>query len=128
MSLYIKDEAALALMSFLLGAVLMVSYDLLRLFRLLVPHGSLWTGLEDIFYWIYCAVMTFSLLFWENSGVVRGYVIGCVLLSMTAYDRIVSRNVFVLLKKAGRWIKMKIIHIRARREVRNYEAEPKQKK
>ena len=59
---------------------------------------------------------------------VRGYVIGCVLLSMTAYDRIVSRNVFVLLKKAERWIKMKIIHIRARREVRNYEAEPKQKK
>ena len=36
MSLYIQDEAALALMSFLLGAVLMVSYDLLRLFRLLV--------------------------------------------------------------------------------------------
>ena len=32
MSLYIQDEAALALMSFLLGAVLMVSYDLLRLF------------------------------------------------------------------------------------------------
>ena len=64
MSLYIQDEAALALMSFLLGAVLMISYDLLRLFRLLVPHGSLWTGLEDLFYWIYCAVMTFSLLFW----------------------------------------------------------------
>ena len=59
MSLYILDEAALALMSFLLGAVLMVSYDLLRLFRLLVPHGALWTGLEDLFYWIYCAVMTF---------------------------------------------------------------------
>ena len=72
--------------------------------------------------------MTFSLLFWENSGVVRGYVIACVFLAMAAYDRIVSRNVFVLLKKTGRWIKMKIIHIRARREVRNYEAEPKQKK
>lgn len=75
----------------------------------------------------YCAVMTFSLLFWENSGVVRGYVIACVFLAMAAYDRIVSRNVFVLLKKTGRWIKMKIIHIRARREVRNYEEEPKQK-
>ena len=71
--------------------------------------------------------MTFSLLFWENSGVVWGYVIACVFLAMAAYDRIVSRNVFVLLKKTGRWIKMKIIHIRARREVRNYEAEPKQK-
>lgn len=72
--------------------------------------------------------MTFSLLFWENSGVVRGVRHWPdVFLAMAAYDRIVSRNVFVLLKKAGRWIKMKIIHIRARREVRNYEAEPKQK-
>lgn len=45
MSLYIQDEAALALMSFLLGAVLMVSYDLLRLFRLLCPtahYGQVW--------------------------------------------------------------------------------------
>ena len=40
MSLYIQDEAALALMSFLLGAVLMVSYDLLRLFRLLDRSGG----------------------------------------------------------------------------------------
>ena len=43
MSLYIQDEAALALMSFLLGAVLMVSYDLLRLFRRPTAHyGQVW--------------------------------------------------------------------------------------
>ena len=66
MSLYIQDEAALALMSFLLGAVLMVSYDLLRLFRLLVPHGSLWTGLEDILLDLLCSHDLFLIVLGEQ--------------------------------------------------------------
>lgn len=107
MSPYIQDEAWLAVLSFLLGLILMVSYDLLRLFRLLVPHGHLWTGIEDFFFWVYCAVMTFYLLFMENSGVLRGYVIACVFSGMFLYDKIVSQNVFALLKKFGRWITIK---------------------
>lgn len=124
MSLYILDEAELSVLSFLLGVILMVSYDLLRLFRLLVPHGNLWTGLEDFLYWIYCAVMTFSLLFWENSGVLRGYVIACVFSGMILYDRIVSRNVFGLLKKLGRWITIKRSNWKGRREVRKNGRKP----
>ena len=100
-------------MSFLLGAVLMVSYDLLRLFRLLVPHGSLWTGLEDIFYWIYCAVMTFSLLFWENSGVVRGVRHWLCAFIYDGLRQNCQQECICPLEKAGRWIKMKIIHIQS---------------
>lgn len=124
MSLYILDEARLSVLSFLLGLILMVSYDLLRLFRLLVPHGNLWTGLEDFLYWVYCAVMTFSLLFWENSGILRGYVIACVFSGMILYDRIVSRNVFGLLKKLGRWITIKRSNWKDRREVRKNGRKP----
>jgi hypothetical protein len=100
-------EAELVLHSFLLGIILMVSYDCLRFLRLLIRHGSLWTGLEDFGYWLYSAAMTFSLLFRENSGILRGYIIVCVFLGMLLYDRIVSQNVFVLLKNIGRWIKIK---------------------
>lgn len=107
MSHYIQLEAELAFHSFLLGLVLMISYDLLRLFRLLVPHGNFWIGIEDFIYWLYCAIMTFALLFKENSGILRGYVIVCVFLAMYLYDRIVSRSVFEVLKNAGRWITMK---------------------
>ena len=107
LSLYIQEEAGLAVLSFVLGIILMISYDLLRLFRLLIPHGSLWTGLEDFFYWIYCAVMTFSLLFYENDGILRGYVIVSTFLGMFLYDRLVSQSVFAVLKNVGRWITMK---------------------
>ena len=85
----------------------MASYDFLRLFRFFVPHGRLWTGIEDFFYWIYAAVMTFLLLFYENSGIVRAYIIACVFFGMIFYDKIISRNVFQLLKKLKKWYKIK---------------------
>ena len=123
MSEYIKLEAELAFSSFLLGAVLMTSYDFLRLFRLLIPHSKWWTGLEDLAYWIYCTVMTFRMLFYQNSGILRGYVIGCVFLGMYLYDAIVSRSVFEVLKKSRRWITMKIRNHRQKKERRMYGTE-----
>ena len=116
LSLYIQAEVRLAALSFLLGLILMISYDFLRLFRLLVRHGAWWTGLEDFGYWICCAFMTFTLLLEENSGVVRGYVILCIFFGMFLYDRIVSRNVFGLLKNAGRWITRKKRNRRRKKE------------
>ena len=110
-------EVRLVWMSFVLGCILMASYDLLRWFRFFVPHGLVWTGIEDFFYWICAAVMTFLLLFYENSGIVRAYVIACVFFSffnrwntfllMIFYDKIISRNVFHLLKKLKKWYKIK---------------------
>ena len=66
MSPYLTLEVRLVGMSTVLGFILMASYDFLRLFRFFVPHGRLWTGIEDFFYWIYAAVMTFLLLFYEQ--------------------------------------------------------------
>ena len=100
-------EVRLVWMSFVLGFILMASYDLLRWFRFFVPHGLVWTGIEDFFYWICAAVMTFLLLFYENSGIVRAYVIACVFFGMIFYDKIISRNVFYLLKKLKKWYKIK---------------------
>lgn len=124
MSSYIQVEAGLVVSSFLLGIVLMVSYDCLRLFRLLIPHGNFWIGIEDFAYWLYSAVMTFSLLFRENDGILRGYIIACVFLGMFLYDRIVSQSVFGLLKKVRRWITIKIRHLKSRKRERKYERKP----
>ena len=51
MSPYLTLEVRLVGMSTVLGFILMASYDFLRLFRFFVPHGRLWTGIEDFFYW-----------------------------------------------------------------------------
>lgn len=49
MSPYLTLEVRLVGMSTVLGFILMASYDFLRLFRFFVPHGRLWTGIEDFF-------------------------------------------------------------------------------
>ena len=52
-------EARLLLLGLGVGIVLMVVYDGLRLFRFLVPHKNLVTGLEDLCYWIWSGFFTF---------------------------------------------------------------------
>lgn len=128
MSAYIQVEVELAVRSFLLGIFLLMIYDCLRLLRLLIVHGKLWTGLEDFLYWIYSAIMTFSLLYRENDGVLRGYVIVSVFLGMFLYDRLVSSHVFGLLKKIAKWIKMKKKERKQKREVRKNEREQRKTK
>ena len=95
MSEMIRYEAGLILLSLSTGAWLMMVYDTLRILRLAVPHHPLVTGLEDFCYWIGASVVTFSLLYEQNGGQLRAYVIGGVLGGMILYDRIVSRSVRV---------------------------------
>ena len=84
-------------MSTVLGFILMASYDFCGYSAFLFPMGGV-DGDRRIFYWIYAAVMTFLLLFYENSGIVRAaYIIACVF-RHDFYDKIISRNVFQLLK------------------------------
>ena len=107
MSPNIQVEARLLVMSVAAGAGLMAIYDVLRVFRLLVRHVWLWIGVEDFLYWIFSGFATFYLLYRENDGALRLYVIGSVLLAMIVYDRVLSANFLKLLKKAGRCFRIK---------------------
>lgn len=108
MSSDIQVEARLLVMSILTGAGLMALYDVLRVFRLLIRHGWIWTGVEDFIYWAFSGFVTFYLLYLENDGALRFYVIGSILLAMIIYDRLLSSNLLKLLKKTKKWIKMKL--------------------
>lgn len=107
MSPNILTEAHLLLLSVVTGAVLMAVYDVLRVFRFLVRHGWLWIGIEDFIYWICAGFAVFYLLYRENDGALRMYVIAGVLLTMIIYDRICSAFLLKVLKKAGKCFKMK---------------------
>lgn len=106
MSSVIVYEALLLLLSFLTGIWLMILYDVLRLFRLVLRHTSFWIGIEDIFYWLCSGFVTFRLLYEQNDGAFRMYVVAGVLAGMIIYDRLVSRIFFRTLKKLGKCLKM----------------------
>ena len=89
----IHTELLLFMASVFMGAVLFLLYDIFRIFRRIVPHGVIWIGIEDFLYWIVCTVNIFLLLYWENDGMIRGFVIGGVILGMCLYFFLLSRFV-----------------------------------
>lgn len=50
-------------------------------------------------YWLYAGLVTFILLYEQNDGVFRAYVIGGVFAGMILYDRFISRIFLKCLKK-----------------------------
>ena len=99
----ILKEADVLLASFLTGMILLFVYDLLRIIRRLISHKSWMTGAEDLLFWIGSAVALFAMLYRENSGYIRGFVIGGVMVGMLFYNLlfsswVVKGSVFLLEK------------------------------
>lgn len=116
MSVAIRYEVQLLAGSLALGVCLMIIYDGLRLFRLLIPHGNLWTGVEDAIYWMGSSMVTFLLLFEQNDGVLRAYAIAGVLGGMLFYNASVSRMFRSLLKKIVKYFTMRRTKRMAKRQ------------
>lgn len=71
--------------SLLLGAVMMIAYDGIRIFRRMISHGTIAVAIEDLLYWLACGVCIFRMLYVENSGAIRGFAIVAVVLGMITY-------------------------------------------
>ncbi len=107
----IGQEAVFLGTSILLGAGLFFLYDILRIFRRIVPHGNIWIGVEDFIYWLICTGAVFVMLYQENDGMVRGFAMGGIVLGMLLYYLVFSRfviriNVLVLKAVLGFWKKI----------------------
>lgn len=89
----IGHEALVLGISILVGAALFLLYDFLRILRRIIPHGSLWIGMEDIIYWLIYTGVVFVMLYRENDGMVRGFAIGGLAFGMLLYFGLLSRFV-----------------------------------
>lgn len=102
MSGYLTEELLLFIKAFWQGAVLVLIYDVFRILRRAVPHGSFWIAAEDLSYWIFCAFFLLGYFYRENSGLLRGYLFAGVLLGGLACSVSISR-IFVIC--GGRLVK-----------------------
>lgn len=99
----ILKEADILLKAFATGVILIFVYDLLRIMRRLIPHGTVWIAVEDFLFWAGSALTIFAMLYRENDGYLRGFSIGGVILGMFLYSLLLSRfvvrgSVFILEK------------------------------
>lgn len=85
-------------LAMLLGLVMRGGYDLLIVFRRLVRHGSVWTGIEDFLYCTAGAFLTLSLFYNVNNGAPRGFALAGVVIGLALYHFGPSRVVCFLLE------------------------------
>ena len=92
-----------------IGIFITFIYDLLRIFRRVVPHNGFLVSLEDIFFWIYCTVRVFLLMHRESNGTLRWFAVMGALAGMYLYMKLVSpwlvKYVSLLLQKILRTLK-----------------------
>ena len=103
MSTEIIKEADVLLAAVLTGMLLLAVYDMLRILRRIIPHKMWLVGMEDLIFWVGSAAVLFAMLYRENSGYIRGFVIGGVLAGMFFYNMVLSAwivkgSVFLLQK------------------------------
>ncbi len=107
MSSQIVEETLLMYHSVLLGVIVAVIYDIIRIFRRIVIHNRFFLSLEDILYWVFCAWEVFYLLYRESSGVLRWFAILGIALGMFLYMISISRFVVYFVSEAIN----KVLHI-----------------
>lgn len=89
----IIKQAQLFVMAIPLGAAMLFVYDLLRIVRRVVRHGTAWIAVEDMVFWIVSAFLLFGFLYRQNEGIFRGFIILGAFSGMIFYRVLFSRRV-----------------------------------
>lgn len=84
------SENDFLLYALLMGIFITFLYDLLRIFRRVVPHGGFLVSLEDLCFWIYCGAEVFLLMYHEGDGNLRWFAVLGALAGMFSYRKLVS--------------------------------------
>lgn len=84
------NENQFLISALLMGIFITFVYDILRIFRRVIPHGNFMVSIEDICFWAYCAVEVFLLMYHESDGTLRWFAVLGALLGMLTYKKVVS--------------------------------------
>lgn len=87
----IMQQGKLLLHAMALGVILIFSYDLLRIFRRGIRHGTVGIAVEDMLFWMCSVFFMFQLMYEENDGKVRWFVIMGAMLGMILYNVSLSK-------------------------------------
>lgn len=99
MSKLVAWEIQYFIQCFIWGVWMMILYDMLRIFRMVMYHKALWIAIEDILYWIYCAVGMFVVMYMWNDGKIRWFSIASAGLGMFLYNILVSKYAVPIIGK-----------------------------
>lgn len=92
MSAQIGEEAMLILMSIYGGLVLIICYDVIRIFRRIFPANIFRVLVEDVIYWTAASIFMFQIFLKYNYGIPRFFSVVMVLGTMAGFEWFVGRR------------------------------------
>ena len=98
------SEKEFLLHALLMGIFITFVYDLLRIFRRVVPHKAFFVSLEDLAFWIYCGAEVFLLMYHESNGTLRWFAVIGALAGIFSYNKLVSPYFVKYISLALRWL------------------------
>lgn len=93
MSKEINGELFFFLQAALTGMLLLAAYDVLRIFRRIIKHGSIGVAVEDFIYWFCSSFIIFFVLLKENDGKIRWFFIAGIVTGMLIYNVSISQYI-----------------------------------
>lgn len=109
MSLQISEEAMLIVMSVYGGLVLILCYDIMRIFRRIFYVGLLRIIVEDIIFWTVAAIFMFNIYLKYNYGRPRFFSIVLTVGTMFAFEWFIGRKIIDILVSRIKKIVEKIL-------------------
>lgn len=104
MSQDIINEVMFLIHSFFMGVIITVAYDGFLILRKLIKHTMLLISLEDMLFWIACAISVFYMLNEENNGILRWFAVAGAALGMIIYKKSLSPVIIGILSDVLAWI------------------------
>lgn len=104
MSQDIINEVMFLIHSFFMGVIITVAYDGFLILRKLIKHTMLLISLEDMLFWIACAISVFYMLNEENNGILRWFAVAGAALGMIIYKKSLSPVIIGILSNVLTWI------------------------
>ena len=90
MSSPVISENVFLLYSLGMGVFITFVYDAFRIWRRVCVHNRFFVSLEDILFWIFCAVSVFYLMHTQSNGTLRWFAILGALTGMFLYKKTIS--------------------------------------
>lgn len=132
MSEVIGWEAHFWLYSVVLGAALLLLYDLIRIVRRVFPHKLLAVSMEDFLYWMVSGCFMFRMLYQFNYGIIRWFAVMGMLVGMFLYHITISLSFVKItstaLRRIVKWLKGPLNWLRAKIKNKKTKFNSKRKK
>ncbi len=96
----VHGELSFAANSILIGLKIIIAYDILRLIRIFIKHNAIIENIEDFVFSNVSGLFVFGMVYFCNDGIIRGFSLILVALTIWLYNRFVSRFVINWINKA----------------------------